>query len=106
MLLSAVLGNPDQPHFPHPRHHSPTPPPYPCHKKKKSPKKLRCQEGRQQEALAKAEEATSTTIITEEPDKVLSDSLPNEVVSEAEVDNAAEKNVVNSAEESCHTFKC
>ena len=55
---------------------------------------------------SKAEEATSTTIITEEPDKVLSDSLPIEVVSETEVDNAAVKNVVNSAEESCHIFKC
>ena len=60
MQLSAVLGHPDLPHFPHP----PSPPPFPpptalSAKKKKSPSQLRRQERRRQEALARAEEVSS-----------------------------------------------
>ena len=61
MQLSAALGHPDHPHFPHP---PPPPPPPPApsppiRKKKKSPSQLRRQERRRQEALARAEEVSS-----------------------------------------------
>ena len=58
MQLSAVLGHPDQPHFPHsppPPHHAPAPPV----NKKKCPSQLRRQERRKHEAEAKADKATS-----------------------------------------------
>ena len=106
MQLSADLGHPDQPHFPHPPH-PPPPPSFPPPKiRKKSPSQLRRQERRQQEACRKAEEAASLTNIIEEPDNVFSDSGLIEVVLEADVDNTSEKNVANPADESCLTFKC
>ena len=58
MQLSAVLGHPDQPHFPHsppPPHHAPAPPV----NKKKCLSQLRRQERRKREAKANADEATS-----------------------------------------------
>ena len=61
MQLSAVLGHPDRPHFPHPPppppHHAPSPPLAPV--KKKSPSQLRRQERRKCEAEAKADKAAS-----------------------------------------------
>ena len=60
MQLSAVLGHPDRPHFPHPPphpHHAPSPPLAPV--KKKSPSQLRCQERRKCEAEEKADKAAS-----------------------------------------------
>ena len=57
MQLSAALGHPDHPHFPHPPPPPPPAPSPPILKKKKSPSQLRRQERRRQEALAKAEEA-------------------------------------------------
>ena len=67
--FSAVLGHPDQPHFPHPPpHHHPPSQSFPPPKKKKSPSQLRCQERRKQEALGKAEEAATTKTVIEEPE--------------------------------------
>ena len=103
MQLSANLGHPDQPHFPHP----PPPSSFPPTKiRKKSPSQLRRQERRQREACRKAEEAASLTNIIEEPDNVFSDSGLIKVVLEADVDNTSEKNVANPADDSCLTFKC
>ena len=57
MLLSAVLGHPDQPHFPHPppQDHALSPPL--AQVKKKSPSQLGRQERRKCEANAKADKA-------------------------------------------------
>ena len=57
--LSAVLGHPDLPHFPHPPpQHSPNPhPPSPPPPLKMCPSQMRCQERRQCVALAKADRA-------------------------------------------------
>jgi hypothetical protein len=112
MQLSAVLGHPDQPHFPHPPPpppppHQPSPPQsFPPLKKKKSPSQLHRQERRNREALEKAEEAASPKTVIEEPDKVFSDNIVNEVVSEEEFDNTSAKIVDNSSEGTCLTFKC
>ena len=63
MQLSAVLGHPDQPHFPHPPppHSPPHPPPpsFPPVPKKKSPSQLRRQERRQYEASINSQRAAS-----------------------------------------------
>ena len=62
MHLSAVLGQPDQPHVrpPPPNHSPPHPPPYfPPAPKKKSPSQLRRQERRQYEASTKSQKAAS-----------------------------------------------
>ena len=66
MQLSAVLGHPDQPHFPHPPPHHHPPPSFPPQKKRKSPSQLRRQERRKQEALARAEEVESVRSLTAE----------------------------------------
>ena len=61
MHLSAVLGHPDQPDFPHPPpYHSPPypPPAFPPAPKKKSPSQLRCQERRQNNASIKSQRAS------------------------------------------------
>ena len=70
MQLSAVLGHPDQPHFPHPPPHQHPPPPhsFPPQKKMKSPSHLRRQDRRKHEALARAEEDES--VPTEEAESV------------------------------------
>ena len=103
MQLSAVLGHPDQPHFPDPSPHHPHPPPFsppfPSHMKKKSPSQLRRQERRQQEV--RAAEAAVPTVIIEETEKDLSDE-----VLEAEINNATVKIVENPAEDASTTFKC
>ena len=60
MELSAVLGLPDQPHFPPPpppTHHAPPPP-----TKKKSPSQLRRQERRRREAEAVAADKADSNI--------------------------------------------
>ena len=65
MQLSAVLGHPDQPHFPQPpppAHHPSPPPPV----AKKSPSQLRRQERRKREAEDKADEAISNINIISE----------------------------------------
>ena len=60
MHLSAVLGHPYQPHFPHPpSHHSPPHPSFPPAPKKKSPSQLRRKERRQYEASSKSQNAVS-----------------------------------------------
>ena len=64
MQLSAVLGHPDQPHFPHPPPlHSPHPLPPSPHPpfKKKSPSQLHHHERRKHEALAKEEQISKKT---------------------------------------------
>ena len=107
MQLSAVLGHPDQPHFPHPPpHHPPPPQSFPPPKKKKSPSQLRRQERRKQEALGKAEEAGSTKTVIEEPEEVFYKNVSIEVVSEAEFDNTSVKIVDNPAEANGLIFKC
>ena len=65
MHLSAVLGHPDQPDFPHPPpYHSPPypPPPFPPAPKKKSPSQLRCQERRQNNASIKSQRASKESV--------------------------------------------
>ena len=64
MQLSALLGHPDQLHFPHPPppHHASTPP-----VKKKSPSQLRRQERRKCQAETKA--ASNNDIISEDSEK-------------------------------------
>ena len=103
MQLSALLGHPDQPHFPDPSPHHPPPlpssPPFPSHRKNKSPSQLRCQERRQQEV--RAAEAAAPTVIIEETEK----DLPYEVP-EAEINDITVKIVENLAEDACTTFKC
>ena len=54
--LSAMLGHPDHVHFP-----APFPPPHPDSCKRKSPSKLRRQERKMEEALAKADKAVPST---------------------------------------------
>ena len=79
MHLSAVLGHPDQPHFPHQPPHHPPPPSHPIPKKEKSPSQLRRQEQRKREALAKAVEASAIiNIIVEEHNKKLSTDISTE----------------------------
>ena len=104
MQLSAVLGHPDQPHFPHPppHHHPPPPPSFPPARKRKSPSQLRRQERRKQEALAKAEEAD----LQEESEIGLIESADTENVVEAESENPAEMLVGNTAKDSGPKFKC
>ena len=108
MQLSAVLGHPDQPHFPDSPPHHPHPPssspPFPSHRKKKSPSQLRRQERRQQEV--KVTKAAAPTVIVEDTEKDLSGSMVCEVVAEAETNNMTVKVVEHLAEDSCTTFKC
>ena len=101
MQLSAVLGHPDQPHFPHPPPHHQHPPPhsFPPQKKRKSPSQLRRQERRKQEALARAEEAESAP--TEE-----AESVPTENVLELEAENPSENTVENADKDTGLNFKC
>ena len=105
LQLSAVLGHPDQPHFPHP------PPPHPPHplppsppppSKKKSPSQLRRQERRKQEALAKADKAAPKTQILNESEKDLSVNELNDTEKDITIEAEAE----NSAEASSLSFKC
>ena len=105
MQLSAVLGHPDQPHFPHPppQHHPPSSPPP---KKKKSPSQLRRQERRKQEAIGKAEEAGTSKTVFEETDNVFSEKVSNQVVSEAEIENTSVIIVDDSVDKTSLTFKC
>ena len=110
MQLSAVLGHPDQPHFPHPPPpaHPPSPPP-PV--KKKSPSQLRRQVRRQREAEAKADEAVpNINIISEDNENHLfkdaSTSKETEIVEEAVLGETAVKLAKNTAEESLPIFKC
>ena len=109
MQLSAVLGHPDKLHFPQPPlPHAPPPgpAPFPLQKKKKSPSQLRRQERRQAEALAKAAKAATSTSNVEVTEKVIASNVDDEPTSEAEVDNASVKIVVNPSEEPGNMFKC
>ena len=94
MHLSAELGHPDQPHFPHPPpQHAPPP-----SGKKKSPSQLRRQEQRKQEAQSKADEAASATPATSDnivPANV-STGKETETVIEAKIQQPV-KPVENSA---------
>ena len=99
MHLSAELGHPDQPHFPHPPpQHAPPP-----SGKKKSPSQLRRQERRKQEAQSKADEAASKVdnisenIVNIVPANV-STGQESETV-EAEIQEPAVKPVDKSAEQ-------
>ena len=66
MQLSAVLGHPDQPHFPHSSPpQPPSPPKFSTPKKKKSSSQLRRQERRRLEALTQAKEAALVKVIAE-----------------------------------------
>ena len=66
MQLSAMLGHPDQPHFPHPPSHPPPPPPTSsC--KRKSPSQLRRQDRRRKEAASRVEETVNDLVKETEP---------------------------------------
>ena len=66
MQLSAMLGHPDQPHFPHPPSHPPPPPPTSsC--KRKSPSQLRRQDRRRKEAASRVEETLNDLVKEIEP---------------------------------------
>ena len=106
MQLSAELGHPDQPHFPHPPpQHAPPP-----SGKKKSPSQLRHQERRKQEAQSKADEAASKVdnisenIVNIVPANV-STGQETETV-EAEIQEPAVKPVDKSAEQLNPVYKC
>ena len=90
MQLSAVMGHPDLPHFPHPP--PPFPPTSPSAKKKKSPSQLRRQERRRQEGLSTQKEDSET--------------LASENVVGADIEKPAVKPADNSADESVPQFKC
>ena len=104
MQLSAVLGHPDQPHFPHPppHHHPPPPPSFPPHRKIKSPSQLRRQERRKQETLAKAEEAASQ----EKSERDLYESVPTKNDVEVKAESPTENIVENADKNSGLNFKC
>ena len=106
MQLSAVLGHPDRPHFPHPPpppHHAPSPPLAPV--KKKSPSQLRRQERRKCEANAKADKAGSEKrSISKDVEK--RPSIVVSTVKEANTEDSAVK-LSNICAEKPHTnFKC
>ena len=66
MQLSAMLGHPDQPHFPHPPSHPPPlPPTSSC--KRKSPSQLRRQDRRRKEAASRVEETVNDLVKETEP---------------------------------------
>ena len=98
MQLSAVLGHPDQPHFPRP---PPPQAPFPPPKRRKSPSQLRRQERRQAEALTKAENAASQSHITKESDKVLVEN-----VVEGYIETPSVKVVGSPVKDSNLAFKC
>ena len=105
MHLSAVLGHPHQPQFPHPPH----PPPFhPIPKKNKALSQLRLQERRRKEALAKATKApTNINIIVEEHKNKLPCDVSTENmlhVNEAEI--IIEEEVEKTAEPLGLLFKC
>ena len=110
MQLSAVLGHPDQPHFPHPPPHHPShpPPSHPIPKKKKSPSQLRRQERRRKEALAKAVEASANrNIIVEEHKSEISIDVSTENLSDVnEAEIIIETEVETTAEPLCLLLKC
>ena len=91
MQLSAVLGHPDHPHFPHPP--PPPPPPAPSPpilKKKKSPSQLRRQEQRQQEARTKADEAEPKRHNNDRTEKNLHNGVTIDKLAEVIVEAEAE----------------
>ena len=103
MHLSAQLGHPDQPHFPHPPpQHAPPP-----SGKKNSTSQLRRQERRKQEAQSKADEAASATPATSDNIVPANVSTGKEAETvEAESQESAVKPVDISAEQVNHIYKC
>ena len=62
MQLAALLGHPDQPHFPHPPSHPPPlPPTLSC--KRKSPSQLRRQDCGRKEAAFRVEKTVNDLVI-------------------------------------------
>ena len=105
MQLSAVLGHPDKPHFPHPPppDHAPSPPL--AIVKKKSPSQLRPQERRKFEANAKADKACSEErIISKDVEK--RPSIVVSTVKEANTEDSAVKLSEFSVKEPLPNFKC
>ena len=98
MQLSAVLGHPDQPHFPHSSPPQPPSPPFSAPKKKKSPSQLRRQERRRQEALTKAKEAALVTVI-EETEENVSDEVTADETFEADIASEASEQVAGAETE-------
>ena len=98
MQLSAVLGHPDQPHFPHSSPPQPPSPPFSAPKKKKSPSQLRRQERRRQEALTKAKEAASVTVM-EETEENVSDEVAADETFEADIASEASEEVAGAETE-------
>ena len=109
MQLSAVLGHPDQPHFPHPPpppHHTPSPSLAPG--KKKSPSQLRRQERRKCEAKAKADKAAESFPEDNEkgPSIIVSTVKENQLVDDAISKDSAEILSQYSVKEPLPNFKC
>ena len=94
--LSAVLGHPDQPHFPYPPSSYP-----PSQFKKKSPSQLRRQERRRQEALEKA----SATKVAE---KDMSDKAVKSasVADQAKEKSFEEEDDIHPTSNNKNMFKC
>ena len=104
MHLSAVLGEPDLPHFPYPSPPRTFPPPtFSAPKKRKSPSQLRRQERRRKEALAKAEEAADTV---ERSGTDLSSEVVPEIIIEAYIEKPAVHHVEKADADNFPTFKC
>ena len=109
MQLSAVLGHPDQPHFPHPPpppHHTPSPPLAPG--KKKCPSQLRRQERRKCEAKAKADKAAEIFPEANEkcPSIIVSTVKENQLVDDANTEDSTEILSQYSVKEPLPNFKC
>jgi hypothetical protein len=118
MQLSAVLGHPDHPQFPHPPPHHPSshnhpphhppnlPSSYPIPKKNKSPSQLRRQERRQQEALAKAGKSSASINIIIKKHNGVDKSTENKCHENEAEKIIIEAEVVKTAEPLTHLFKC
>lgn len=92
MQLSAVLGHPDQPHFPHP-----PPPPPTSSLKRKSPSQLRRQERRRDGAASRDKEAAAEVV--DETAKVQSANNTKGYINSTEDLEDSEKNLSDNHEE-------
>ena len=92
MQLSAVLGHPDQPHFPHP-----PPPPPSSSLKRKSPSQLRRQERHRDGAAFRDKEAAAEVV--DETAKVQSANSTKDYINITEGLKDSEKNLSKNHEE-------
>ena len=92
MQLSAVLGHPDQPHFP-----DPPPPPSTSSLKRKSPSQLRRQERRRDDAASRDKEAVAGVV--DETAKKQSENNTNDDIILTEDLEDSEKNLFSNHKE-------